>query len=583
MPHAKSLAISLLVALGFASSGHADEPTQAQVEWLQRNAIPITTVVAGGDRADLKPLRDAIGDARIVALGEGTHGTREFFQMKHRLVEFLARDMGFTIFSIEASMPEAYRLNDYVLRGEGDPRELIGGMYFWTWNTEEVLALVEWMRACNAAGDGRIEFTGFDMQTPDVAMQIVRDYVTQVDASAGDEIQTAYENALRSQPRGRRAFAVATGSFPVDAAAGKHIRYTGYIRTQDVADGFAGLWWRIDGKSGVLGFDNMHDRGPHGTTDWTHYTIELDVDQNATNINFGALLAGSGTAWFDGLEVTIDGTPFDAGERFDGSFEGDTVRGFFTRGAGYDIEIVTDTAQRGDASLRMRKRPAAADTPDTAVAVAACRRVVAQLERQRGAYIEASSKSSFEWALQNARVVLQCMQMRDGAVSRDESMARNVAWILEQAPPKTRIILWAHNGHVRQDAPDNRYRPMGSFLRRQFGDDYVAVGFASRTGCYTAIRKGDGLQSDNDLLPPPAGSAEHILQQPGMPIFMVDLRRGSANHPGSAWLNQPTEFRSIGALAMSERQFSPIQLRAAFDLLVYIDETTPTRPLSKAK
>jgi erythromycin esterase-like protein len=59
------------------------------------------------------------------------HGSREFFQLKHRMLEFLATQMGFTIFSIEANMPEAYKLNDYILRGEGDPAKLIKGMYFW--------------------------------------------------------------------------------------------------------------------------------------------------------------------------------------------------------------------------------------------------------------------------------------------------------------------------------------------------------------------------------------------------------------------------------------------------------------------
>ena len=50
------------------------------------------------------------------SLGEATHGSREFFQLKHRMLEFLATEMGFTIFSIEANMPEAYKLNDFVLR-----------------------------------------------------------------------------------------------------------------------------------------------------------------------------------------------------------------------------------------------------------------------------------------------------------------------------------------------------------------------------------------------------------------------------------------------------------------------------------
>ena len=111
-----------------------------------------------------------------MSLGEATHGSREFFQLKHRMLEFLATEMGFTIFSIEANMPEAYRLNDYVLNGKGDPAQLLRGMYFWTWDTEEVLDMIQWMRAFNQSGKGRVQFTGFDMQTPTVAAEIVRTF-----------------------------------------------------------------------------------------------------------------------------------------------------------------------------------------------------------------------------------------------------------------------------------------------------------------------------------------------------------------------------------------------------------------------
>ena len=58
----------------------------------------------------------------MIALGESTHGTREFFQMKHRLLEYLVAEHGVTAFVIEAAMPEAFELNRYVLTGEGDPR-----------------------------------------------------------------------------------------------------------------------------------------------------------------------------------------------------------------------------------------------------------------------------------------------------------------------------------------------------------------------------------------------------------------------------------------------------------------------------
>src|SRR6185295_6792181 len=84
-------------------------PSQATT-WSKERAIPFSTPQSGHGFDDLQPLKKVIGDARIVSLGEPTHGTREAFQMKHRLMEFLATEMGFTIFSIEANMPESYEL-----------------------------------------------------------------------------------------------------------------------------------------------------------------------------------------------------------------------------------------------------------------------------------------------------------------------------------------------------------------------------------------------------------------------------------------------------------------------------------------
>lgn len=88
-------------------------------------------------------------------------------------------------------MPEAYRLNDYVLNGKGDPAQLIHGMYFWTGDTQEVLDMVLWMREFNKSGKGRVQFTGFDMQTPDVAAGIVRDFVAINDANYNSNLSSA--------------------------------------------------------------------------------------------------------------------------------------------------------------------------------------------------------------------------------------------------------------------------------------------------------------------------------------------------------------------------------------------------------
>src|SRR5689334_18502169 len=234
-------AVSLFALLATSAGAQQNDPT---LQWIRVNAIPLTTTEAGHGFADLQRLKPLIGNARIVSLGEATHGTREFFQLKHRMLELLATEMGFSIFSIEANMPEAYRLNDYVLNGTGDPASLLRGMYFWTWDTEEVLAMIRWMRTFNASGKGPVQFTGFDMQTPTVAAANVRTFVAAYEPEYVSSVAEATTAATQaSAASGGPAFGVATASFPIARAAGKKVRYTGFIKTDGVTRGYAGLWW----------------------------------------------------------------------------------------------------------------------------------------------------------------------------------------------------------------------------------------------------------------------------------------------------------------------------------------------------
>jgi erythromycin esterase-like protein len=567
----------------------AAEPTPAELEWLRKNAVALKSCEAGSGFDDLQPLKAIIGDARIVSLGECTHGTREVFQMKHRLVEFLATQMGFTIFSIEASMPEAYRLNDYVLEGKGDAEELINGMYFWTWNTHEVKAMVEWMREFNKSGKGRIEFTGFDMQTPDVAMQIVTDFLAKADAERGKKVEDTYKVCREAGVRqsGGANFGVATASFPVDAARGKKIRYSGWIKTKDVSRVAPGLWWRADGAKGVLAFENSQERSETGTSDWKENIIELSIPAEITNINFGATFPGGGKAWFDGLRIEIDGKPYEDAGALNLDFERDGPDGFFTGGEGYKVDVDDKVAKTGSKSLRMEHTAAAAKSTDKkdnsidpADAAKRCGTVLAEMESERERYVKVTTAKDADWAIQNARVVLQCMQMRSNEVERDESMARNVKWIFEHAKPGTRIVLWAHNGHVSR-AGMMGGASMGAVLDRWYGPEQVIIGFSAGQGEYTAINRGKGLRSDNPLVAPPAGSVEQYFHAAGMPIFLLDLKKASSEDPASAWLCQPRQHLSIGALAMNPQHFS-MNVPKSYDALIYFDKTTASRPLPRA-
>ncbi len=158
--------------------------TEAVKNWLATSAIRLNGVEAGQGFEDMQPLKKVIGEARLVALGEATHGTREFFQLKHRMLEFLVSEMGFTVFGIEATMPEAFDVNEYVLNGKGDPAGALAGMYFWTWDTEEVLEMIRWMRNFNLdpRHEKKVKFYGIDAQFPVRAASVALAYLSRVGA-----------------------------------------------------------------------------------------------------------------------------------------------------------------------------------------------------------------------------------------------------------------------------------------------------------------------------------------------------------------------------------------------------------------
>ncbi len=567
--------ITTLLAL---AASVASQPTPAELAWVQKEAIPITTVEAGNGFKDLEPLRDIFAHARVVGLGESTHGTREHFQMKHRLVEFLASELGYTVFSIEASTPESFRVDEYVSRGEGDPAGLIGGMYFWTWNTEEVLSMVTWMQGFNVqeqkAGSGKsIRFTGFDMQEPRVARKIVRDFVSAADPDYLPELDEHWR-VLETAGPAASGFGTATGTFPVDKARGKKISLHGFIRTEKVDGGFAGLWLRVDGKDhAMLAFDNMQNRGASGTTGWKEYSLTLAVPEHATNINFGCLLSGPGQAWFDSLAVELDGKAYEDAA-FDFAFEDSAIKGLSAFSPGYDISLSKDKPYEGQGALCLRS----AEQPHAASmnAVPDAREVLEHLQAARDRYLDADLPTrKVDWVIHNAEVIHQWARMtcEPGSTTiRDESMAANVLWLLKQ-DPDAKVVLWAHNMHM-----STAVGFQGSHLRRALGDEYVAVGFAAGHGQYYAMPGATKTGVIHDLTDPPPDSIETLFEKAGHPIAAINLRNAREGTDGAQWIFEPRKIRTIGALAMDE-QFGEYSMRNTFDVLIYTKNTSAARQL----
>lgn len=408
------------------------ERHEAAIAWLSDNAIPLRGAAAGQGFADMEPLRAVVGDARVVSLGEATHGTREFFQLKHRMLEFLVEEMDFNLFGIEATMPEAFDINEYVLHGRGNPAEALSGLYFWTWDTEEVLEMIEWMRRYNADPQNtrKVKFYGFDMQSAPRAARVTLDYLKEVEPDKAKEARA------------------------------------------------------------VLGA--MAD-------------------------------------------------PFLA-------------------------------QQTSDALSSKEERHKAAVA------------LLQHFDEKREAYVEKTSGERWAIARQHAQVLAQSAELaldfRTGYVVRDRAMAENTLWILDHEGPDSKIVLWAHNGHVNTGPLFGDVDAMGKHLDDALGDDMVVFGFSFNQGSFQAYSM-DRKLTEFTVDPGPEGSLDATMAAAGLKVAAVDLRALPKSGPAAEWFAEPRGTRSIGALynpQFAANVFAQQITPDLYDALLFVEETTRARP-----
>lgn len=171
------LSICAAVALVLIAVARAGRNAQRRAEGLELDlatvrrdlctqVLPLGQHDGTADSAGLAAILQLAAGATILGLGESTHGTAEFFQLKARLIRLLVERAGVRTIAFEASWERAAAVDRFLTNGEGDPRAVVQGLGFWTWSTEEVAALVEWMRQFNLGrpGTDQVRFAGFDPQ-----------------------------------------------------------------------------------------------------------------------------------------------------------------------------------------------------------------------------------------------------------------------------------------------------------------------------------------------------------------------------------------------------------------------------------
>jgi erythromycin esterase-like protein len=191
---------SILLAVGLGAACGRNDPTSAPTP-QEGTAETVATVRAAahpitGSAADYDSLLAVVGDARIVLLGEATHGTHEFYRERARITQRLIRERGFTAVAVEGGWGETYRVNEYVrgMRADASAEQALSDFTTfprWMWANTDVRDLVRWIRTHNDAQPAAqdVGFYGLDIQALAAPMQTLLRTLGSVDAGAADRVR----------------------------------------------------------------------------------------------------------------------------------------------------------------------------------------------------------------------------------------------------------------------------------------------------------------------------------------------------------------------------------------------------------
>ena len=187
------LALAVIISILLAPADRVQASDEIET-YLKAKSTPLK------NPADLDPLLERIGDARIVLLGESSHGTSEYYTWRAEISKRLIAEKGFNFIAVEGDWPSCYKVNRYVKHlpdAPGSAREALSAFQRWPrwmWANEEIAALAEWLAEHNAdrPAEERAGFFGFDVYSLPESMDSVLAYAQHHAPDLSDDLHAAY-------------------------------------------------------------------------------------------------------------------------------------------------------------------------------------------------------------------------------------------------------------------------------------------------------------------------------------------------------------------------------------------------------
>jgi protein-L-isoaspartate(D-aspartate) O-methyltransferase len=188
--------VPLIGAEGWADRKARPRMAEKQQETLAHQIAHECEPFSSIEDAPLRALMERIGDARVVLIGEASHGTSEFYRMRDHISRELVRKKGFSFVAIEGDWPDAARVDHYVRHMEYPPSEWTAFARFptWMWRNEETRAFVDWLRTHNAPlkMEQRAAFHGLDLYSLYDSIRSVLKYLDEIDPATARVARERY-------------------------------------------------------------------------------------------------------------------------------------------------------------------------------------------------------------------------------------------------------------------------------------------------------------------------------------------------------------------------------------------------------
>jgi len=216
------------------------------------------------------------------------------------------------------------------------------------------------------------------------------------------------------------------------------------------------------------------------------------------------------------------------------------------------------------------------------------------LSKNKNSLVKKSGEEMFSHAFIESQMLLEQVAMANAGEQsprvRDSSMALNTQMILNFQKSGSRVVVWAHNGHVGAGGEEVHAKQTGYYLKHLLGDKYYSVGFFFDHGSFNALKykAGEPLSAANpsdeskfrDFSVPaaPQENIEHYFVSANLPMFFLDLR--ATNKPAAVtdWMNRlqvarsiSTRYDDVGFMTFSE---DPVLLKTDYDGIFFIEKTT---------